>query len=113
MNVRLAGPTDRAAMQLNIAAARTAPAEITPGVIAVRHRDVEEVVAARFTFVARKDRASAGAAIDIDVVIDPARGRINNRIAGDSGRSHVHSTAMIDVIQVAPELAASDAAADA
>src|ERR1041385_316615 len=108
-------PAWRALVQLDVAAARLIATQVAAGEVAVGHLDLEYVVPARFALVASADPGGARGAVNIHVVVnDPASGIIGiNSVAGDCGGVDVHAVAVVYVVQVTPELATTDAAADA
>src|SRR2546425_13300057 len=100
-----------ALVELDVASTRMAAAQIAPGEVAVRQLDLEYVVAARLALVARPHSRRARLTVDGDVVInDPAIRIVRvKRVAGHCRVFHVHTAAVVDVIQVAPERAVLDA----
>src|SRR5258707_14454335 len=86
-----------ALVQLDVPAAGMRTPEIACGVVAVRERYLEEVVAARFALVAGAHTRRAGRVIDRDLIVDDAAVGIRRirGVANHSGGLHMHAVAVI------------------
>src|SRR5712691_7612494 len=96
-----------APVKLDVASTRMTAAQIATGEVPAGQLDLEYVVAARLTLVARAHSRRSRLTVYGDVVInDPAIwiSRVK-RVAGHCRLLHVHTVAVVNVIQVAPERA--------
>ena len=102
-------------MELDIAAAGAAAAQIAAGEVAVGQLDLEYIVPARLALIADAHSAGPRYPVNGDVEVnDPAIRIIRiNGVDRHGGILDVLAIAMVYVIQVAPEGAFLDAAGDA
>src|SRR6266487_2510662 len=104
-----------ALVQLDVASPWMTAAQITAGEVAARQLDLEYVVAARLALVAHAHPRGAGLSVNINIVVNDAAigvGRIDC-VSGDGGGLHVHSVAVVNVIEMAPERVVLESAAHA
>src|SRR2546425_2519738 len=110
---RLSGPAGRALMELNVAAAGAAAAQIASGMIAGGERDLKPVIHSRLAIVGDTDHSGARDTVDIHVVGDiPGIGIALGRIAGALGGTHVHPGAVVDVIKMTDRRPSANSARD-
>src|SRR6266704_2558792 len=102
-------------MELDVATPGLAPAQVPAGKVTVGQLDLEDVVAARFAFVAGAHARRAGLVVDRDIVVDNPAVRVAriDRVTGDRRGLHVHPVTVVDVVQVAPERTVLDTAGHA